>query len=151
MQLGSNGLSVTSALLLFAHPFGHHARLSRRISATGLGFGSPQTFALWSLVSDPLPHGEQACKIHIVFASFSDSKIMTPVSPVACLLYRVEEDSSSFPTGSGQSQMFCSCRIAAACMLRVPCGRVVVQGVRKGWKTFQYAFQSLCNPSIVCF
>ena len=142
-------MSVTSALLLFAHPFGHHARLSRRISATGLGFGSPQTFALWSLVSDPLPHGEQACKIQpcvylILRQQNNDSGFSSG------LPYLVEEDSSSFPTGSGQSQMFCSCRMAAACMLlRVPCGRVVVQGVWRGGKTFPYAFLNLYCPSIV--
>ena len=45
VQLGSNGLSQVRCF--FAHPFGHHDRLSRRISATGLG--SPQTLAQWLL------------------------------------------------------------------------------------------------------
>ena len=134
-QLGSNGLSQVRCF--FAHPFGHHARLSRRISATGLGLGESPDICF--VVSDPLPHGEQACKIqHCVYLILRQQNNDSGFS--SGLPYLVEEDSSSFPTGSGQSQMFCSCRMAAACTLRVPCGRVVVQGVRRGWTTFPCAF-----------
>ena len=75
---------VTSALLFFAHPFGHHDRLSRRISATGLGFGvSPD---ICFVVSDPLPHGEQARKIqHCVYLILRQQNNDSGFSsPVAC-------------------------------------------------------------------